>query len=399
VFSHRRLCLTTGALGVGHAVCVVFSLAGCSSPTHPSVSVASGRPVSPTNGAQFSYYSQPITLVVANGVATGGASTITAVEIATDAAFTAVVTTQTVSPGANGQPSITLDHLAPATTYYWRVKTAAGSNPGVSSSPVAFSIGPLLVIQRPVPAAPLADSFPHKRPTFTVMNAARTGPPATVTYRFDVATDAAFGNIVATGAVPEGASETSFTPTVDLVPGTSYVWRVQASDTAKGVTSVYSTAQPFTTVFPEDGSFRYTLVVRSPSWCLTHFSGSSYCSPPSEWYKSDFSFDGLLVVEGDTLRYNLVPVDGPLVNEGPFRLEIRRTSNRLAGSVSGTTADTPPVAVASFTLSGMVTGEADNRGHFSGAFDGRMTLWHFGFPCDKTEWCSTSGFVWTLTPH
>jgi hypothetical protein len=161
----------------------------------------------------------------------------------------------------------------------------------------------------------------------------------------------------------------------------------------------YSIAQGFTTVFPEDGSFRYTLVVRSPSWCLTHFSGSSYCSPPSEWYKSDFSFDGLLIVEGDTLRYNLVPVDGPLVNEGPFRLEIRRSSNQLTGSISGTTADTPPVAVASFTLSGLVTGEADNRGRFSGAFDGRMTLWHFGFPCDKTEWCSNSGFKWTLTPH
>jgi hypothetical protein len=48
---------------------------------------------------------------------------------------------------------------------------------------------------------PLADSFPHKRPTFTVTNAARTGPPATVTYRFDVGTDAAFSNVVATGTV------------------------------------------------------------------------------------------------------------------------------------------------------------------------------------------------------
>jgi hypothetical protein len=105
---------------------LVASLAGCSSPARPSVSVASGRPVSPTNGTQFLYYSQPITLVVANGVATGGASTMTAVDVATDAAFTAVVTTQTVTPTANGQPIVTLDHLAPATRYYWRCENDGG---------------------------------------------------------------------------------------------------------------------------------------------------------------------------------------------------------------------------------------------------------------------------------
>src|ERR1700730_12987825 len=126
--SVRTIAIIAGA-------CLVACFVGCSSPTHPSVSVASGRPVSPTNGTQVSYYSQPITLIVANGAATGGASLITAVEVATDAAFTAVVTTQPVTRGTNGQPIITLDHLTAATTYYWRVKTTAGDNPGVYSSP------------------------------------------------------------------------------------------------------------------------------------------------------------------------------------------------------------------------------------------------------------------------
>ena len=53
---------------------LLIGLTAFSSPTKPSVSVASGRPVSPTYGTLFSYYSQPITLVVANGVATGGES-------------------------------------------------------------------------------------------------------------------------------------------------------------------------------------------------------------------------------------------------------------------------------------------------------------------------------------
>jgi phosphodiesterase/alkaline phosphatase D-like protein len=151
---------------------LVASLAGCSSPTHPSVSVASGRPVSPASGTQFSYYSQPITLVVANGAATGSAAPITAVEVATDAAFTAVVTTQPVSPDAKGQPTITLGHLSPATTYYWRVKTTAGDNAGAYSSSASFSISPLLVIQPPAPVQPLGGSFQHKRPTFTDGNRA-----------------------------------------------------------------------------------------------------------------------------------------------------------------------------------------------------------------------------------
>jgi hypothetical protein len=180
---------------------LVASLAGCSSPARPSVSVTSGRPVSPTNGTQFSYYSQLITLVVANGVATGGASTMTAVDVATDAAFTAVVTTQTVTPTANGQPIVTLDHLAPATRYYWRVKTTAGENSVVYSASASFSISPLLVIQPPVPLQPLSNSFTHKRPTFLVTDATYTGPAATLMYHFDVATDSAFSTIVASGGL------------------------------------------------------------------------------------------------------------------------------------------------------------------------------------------------------
>src|SRR5260221_8472722 len=206
--------------------------------------------------------------------------------------------TKTVAPDVTGQLALTLDHLMPATTYYWRVKTAAGDNPGIFSSPVSFGIGPLLVIQPPAPVQPLANTFPHKRPTFIVTDATRTGPDATLTYRFDVAADAAFSNVVASGTVPEGLGQTSFAPTVDLTSGATFYWRAQASDTTKGVVGEYSAPQAFTTVFPEDGTFRYTLAVHSPSWCLTHYSSSSYCSGRRGWVESDFSFDGTLVVDG-----------------------------------------------------------------------------------------------------
>jgi hypothetical protein len=393
----RRAAIVTGA-GRACAACLVATIAGCSSPTHPSVSVSSGRPVSPASGTQFSYYNQPITLVVANGVATGGASPITAVEVATDAAFTAVVTTQAVTVGANGQLTITLDHLAPATPYFWRVKTTAADNPGVYSSVASFSIGPVLVFQPPTPVQPLADSFPHKRPTFTVTNAARTGPPATVTYRFDVATDAAFSSVVATGTVPEATTQTTFTPTVDLTSGITYYWRAQARDTTKSVDGPYSTAQGFATVFPEDGSFRYTLAIHAPSYCLTHNTHGYFCSRTRQWDLSDYSFDGTLTVTTDNVQFS-----SPLASVGkPLTLRFGRLHNRLSGAISGESdypLPNPGPFLNAVSFGGVVTGDADNAGHFEGTFDGSAALIREGFPCYDDITCSTSGFTWTLTPH
>src|SRR6516164_3298426 len=122
-----------------------------------------GRPMSPAQNATFSYYSQPITLVVTPGVTATGAVPTTVLEVAMDAAFASVVTTQTLPPAVNGQATATLNHLSAATTYYWRVKTTAGDNPSILSATSTFSIGPLLVIQPPTPVTPLGDTFPHKR--------------------------------------------------------------------------------------------------------------------------------------------------------------------------------------------------------------------------------------------
>jgi hypothetical protein len=375
---------------------LVASLAGCSSPTHPSVSVASGRPVSPTNGTQFSYYSQPITLVVANGVATGGASPTTAVEVATDAAFSAVVTTQPVSPGANGQPTITLDHLTPATTYYWRVKTAAGDNPGVFSSAATFSIGPRLVIQPPVPVRPLAGSFPHKRPTFIVTNATHTGPAATLTYQFDVAAEVAFSQVVMSGTVPEGSGQTSFVPAVDLTSGATYYWRVQAIDAATGVKSDFA-MQSFSTIMPDDGNYRYDLLIQVPALC------PSYLTQPAH----EFRFDDNLAVDAGRLRFSLP--QRYYLGIPTFAVDIVRDGSRLSGTIGGAGVmnqgisfeiwrtfwehafPPPSVEVPTFT------GSTDNKGRLTGTFNGSVESKSC---CDQYAWCiGGTGLNWTLTPH
>ena len=378
--------------------CLAVVLGGCSSPNTPSVSVVASRPTSPSNGSAFSYYSQPVTLVMASGVATGGTLTST-VEVATDAAFTTIITTQTVSPDATGRLTISLDHLSSATTYYWRVKTSAGDNPGTVSAPQSFSIGPLLVFQPPTPMQPLADTFPHTRPTFVVTNAARTGPPATVTYRFDVARDAAFATVVATGTTPEVPTQTSFTPNIDLTSGTTYFWRAQASDTTKGVTGPYSSAQAFSTVSPEDGSFRYTLAIHAPPYCLTHNTHDDSCSVGTKsWDLSDYSFDGTLTVTTDNLQFSsALPYAGK-----PLTLGFRRLNNRLSGAISGMhdyPLPNPGPLINAVSFNGVVVGDTDNAGHFHGTFDGMAGLIREGFPCYHNLACSTSGFTWTLTPH
>jgi hypothetical protein len=90
---------------------------------------------------------------------------------------------------------VTLARLNATTTYYWRVKTTAGDNPSIVSATSTFTIGPLRdsgAHARDAGRRP----FPHKRPVFTVANAARTGPPATLTYGFEIASDADFNTLV-----------------------------------------------------------------------------------------------------------------------------------------------------------------------------------------------------------
>lgn len=372
----------------------------CSSPTAPDVSVASARPLGPTTGTQISYYSQPVTLAVTSGVTTGSASPVTTVEVATDAAFATIVTMQVPTVNTAGQLTVILDHLAPSTTYYWRARTKAGNNPGTVSSAASFSIGPPLVIQPSVALQPLADTFPHKRPTFVVANATHTGPPATLTYRFEVATDATFHTLVAGAAVPEVATQTSFTLTTDLMSGTTYYWRAQASDTAKDVTGPYSAAQAFTTVFPEDGSSRYTLAIQAPTYCLTHSihtGGGSFWG--AGWTISHFTFAGALTVRNDTLQFT---PDSSWPDQPSSLLGFGRARNHLEGSMSGTQSY-PLVGGAPFfngvIFKGVVGGDSDNRGQFEGTFDGTATLDREGMPNYSEDTCSTSGFTWTLTPR
>jgi hypothetical protein len=390
----RAARLTTALAGsAGLLVCV----AACSSPTKPTASVASARPVWP-DGAQVEYYTQPVKLLVDNGVSTGGESLSLTFEVATDTAFATLVVSKSVPQSSSGQTSITLDPLPPA-TYYWRVREAAGGVT-VTSATFAFNVGPQLVIQPPAPVQPLSGSFSHKRPTFTITNASRRGPAATLTYRFEVAADPAFSALVAGGTVPEGSGQTSFTPSVDLAPGGSYVWRAQASDAAKGVTSAFSTVQFFTTVNPDDGSFPYVLIVHLPAACFVT-ANLRGAGPPV----ADYLFADTLVVAGDRLRFLLPPFD----TVAPLLIDAQRAGSAITGTIGGRTsaAGTPLGPFSTFDIQRrsalstgrdpvVFSGSVDRTGQLAATFDGFVGS---STCCEDNFACSTSGFSWTLTPR
>ncbi len=109
---------------------------------------------------------------------------------------------------------------------------ACGSDESTSSSPT---------ITAPTPQSPASGStIQDVNPTLTVGNAAGA---AGLRYRFDVATDSGFANIVATvDNVPEGSGSTSWRVTVALATG-RFFWRARAA--AEGVQGPFSSAANF----------------------------------------------------------------------------------------------------------------------------------------------------------
>ena len=90
-------------------------------------------------------------------------------------------------------------------------------------------------------------------PSFVVTNATRTGTSGPISYRFEVSTSPSFATLAVAVTVPEGAGQTSFTPSLNQIPPTekALFWRVIAFDTASIATSNPSSVQSVTIDFPD----------------------------------------------------------------------------------------------------------------------------------------------------
>ena len=253
----RRFCLGVGLMiGLTAAAC-----SRNSSPTQPSstaattadgamatASVTVPRPISPAASAIIRNVDQPITLVVGNAVLTQSAVATYTFEVSTDPAFgTKAYSKSGVAVGSSGQTSLTIDKIPAGTTYYWHTRAEGGGTTGPFSSGRILTVGPAIVIDSATLVSPIGGAATGARPTFTVTNATRSGPIGTLTYKFEIATNAAFSPVLITQNVTEGPVRTSFTPGVDLPAETTIFWRTTVSDTANGVTGPTTLAASFVT--------------------------------------------------------------------------------------------------------------------------------------------------------
>jgi len=235
---------------LGLYVLLALAAACAKSPVAPAgvVTVTTASASAPANGGQIANLSQPVTLTINNATVTDGSASVTyTFEVASDAGFTNKVVTRDVPQGA-GQTSLKLDVLPAGANYFWHVRTSAGGTVGTFSATVQFTIGPAIIIQAPVLAAPASGAtLASARPTLVVTNSTHTGPAGAISYKFQVATDSSFNNVVLTATVGEGSTQTSYAATSDLAFKTAFFWRAMATDTTNNISSPFSAPLTFTT--------------------------------------------------------------------------------------------------------------------------------------------------------
>jgi len=249
-----------GPLAIASAVIVAGAACKTSSPAQPSTagsdsglgpSLVAPTPVAPSNGGQVAYSSQPVKLVVTNSVSTTSAPLTYTFEVAYDASFASKVQVKDGVVQGSGQTSVTLDPLLPSNTYYWHARSQGGSTTGAFGATYKFSVGGQVSLGAPTPIAPLTGAFVVPRPTLTVGNAPVSGATSgVVTYKFDLASSAAFSPILVTGTAVQGTGQTTFVPPQDLTVGATYFWRATAVSQADGVSSSPSAPQSFVVTPP-----------------------------------------------------------------------------------------------------------------------------------------------------
>jgi hypothetical protein len=212
----------------------------------PGVEITAPRVLEPGQGARYKASQQPIRLMVENATTNGVRPLAYVFEVATDSQFaTKVFARAGVPPGADGRTSVVLDTLEVGRGYFWRVRAQDGANTGPFAT-VQFEVLPQPQLSPPPLLSPVNNErTATRRPGLTVGASTRNAAVGAVTYQFQVARDAGFGQMAATGSVADGGGQTTFTPDSDLAANVQHFWRARATDGE--TTSEWSGAQSFTT--------------------------------------------------------------------------------------------------------------------------------------------------------
>jgi hypothetical protein len=247
--------LIPGLFAIG--VCLTVAACGTersSNPLSPTVagpiagvSITAPKPIDPSNGVELRT-GTPVTLTLENASSTSERPFWHKIEVALDSGFSqTVLTADKVMPGANGRATYTVNSgLIAGRIYYWRAMALDGANSGPYSAPANFRIVDPVTIGTPAPVSPVnGETIASVIPTLVARNTANTGTPGAITYRFEVAADSGFAQLVAIWSAARSGGDTTSVTGSGLTAGATFYWRVIASDGA--VSSGYSTPQSFKT--------------------------------------------------------------------------------------------------------------------------------------------------------
>lgn len=223
-----------------------------SNPLSPSVAgpiagVSITPPVllEPAQGIKYKESQQPIKLVIQNATTNGVRPITYTFEVATDTTFATKVFARASVPPGDGKTSVQVDRLDVGRAYYWRARADDGANTSEYAS-ANFEVLPKPDLSVPGLASPVNNERVSSRtPTLTVRNSTRNSAVGDVRYQFQVAKDAAFTSLSATGDVGEGGGQTQYGVDVALDTNLTYYWRARATDGE--TTTSWSGAQTFRT--------------------------------------------------------------------------------------------------------------------------------------------------------
>jgi hypothetical protein len=210
--------------------------------------IVAAKPLSPAAGATIPWNQQPITLSISNGVTTGSSPLTYTFEVASDTAFTKLDVSKTgVAAGTGGTTSLALDKLAGGRAYFWRVLAKPASGTGPYSAIRTFTVGPEVVLQTPTLASPINGAQAFSPVSLVITNISRTGPVGPIVYTIDVSADSGFGNLLYNAdAAEQPGGQTTVSATISgLANGSTYYWRVKATDNTNKITTPYSSVASF----------------------------------------------------------------------------------------------------------------------------------------------------------
>lgn len=222
--SHRRARLTEKlrSVYVGRFLCFsfIFTLS-CGAeksrnPLSPSiagpidgVNLSSPTLETPANGTLLTEDVQPIILSFTNASSNGERVIYYELTIAKDPEFYVLVySVADILADPSGRTHYPLPiTLESDQTYFWHVRAIDGANVGAFSTSSSFEIYIPLKIEAPIPISPINGiEIDGGTPTLVIDGAMISGPAKDVRYRFEVATDQGFSDVV---TVVETASDKS----------------------------------------------------------------------------------------------------------------------------------------------------------------------------------------------